>query len=116
MSKGLPVELAVRVMHFMNYKAKRRLTIPNDPFHPGNKEELVKYLKYCWKLLVCCEVMAKALGMHINWREEVSQSLVELWTSESCGPWHWPNVLASTSLVSAEKLCQLESNLRKTHC
>lgn len=88
-SKGLPVELAVRVLRFMDYQGKRRLTTPNDPFHPSNKEELVKYLEYCWKLMICCEVMANALGQHIDWRGMVSHRIVDLWGTATCGYRHW---------------------------
>jgi hypothetical protein len=87
--KGLPVELAIRVMRFMNYEGKRRLVIPNDPFHPSNKGELIKYLKYCWKLLICCEVMANALGQHIDWRGVVAHCIVDLWDSAACDYQHW---------------------------
>lgn len=46
-ARGSPVEIAVRILRFMDYETKRRIPIPNDPFHPSNKEELMKYLEYC---------------------------------------------------------------------
>lgn len=88
-SKGLPVEVATRVLRFMDYQGKRRLVIPNDPFHPSNKEELIKYLKYCWKLLICCEIMANALGQLIDWRGVVAHCIVDLWDSAACDYRHW---------------------------
>lgn len=57
-SKELPVELDVKIMLYAHYEASRRLTVPNDPFHPSNREEIVKYLNYCWELLVCCKMTA----------------------------------------------------------
>lgn len=45
-SKELPVELAVKIMQYAHYEANRRLTVLRDPFHPSNREELVKYLNY----------------------------------------------------------------------
>jgi hypothetical protein len=86
---GLPVEIAVRVMRFAGYEAKRRLEIPHDPFHPSNGEDLIKYLEFCWKLLIRCDLIAKALGEKIEWREEVSRCIVGFWHSEGCNNWHW---------------------------
>lgn len=88
-ARGFQVEIAVKILRFMDYEPKRRITIPNDPFHPSNKEELIKYLNYCWKLLIFCEVMANALDKHIDWREVVSQCVLELWGSEGCGYRYW---------------------------
>lgn len=118
-SKGLPVELAVGVMRFVGYEGKRRLTIPNDPFHPSNKEELVKYLNYCWKLLICCDILAKALGKHINRYEEVSQCIHELW---SCGGGYWIRPVNHSYCFckprnrKLEMRCPVEFKLGTTNC
>lgn len=76
-ARGFPAEIAVKILRFMNYEAKRRIAIPNDPFHPSNKEELIKYLDYCWKPLIHSGVMANALGKPFNWREVVSSVLLK---------------------------------------
>jgi hypothetical protein len=78
-SKGLPVELALDIMDFADYKSKRRLNIAHDPLHTSNGEELAKYLKYCWQLLVRCDMMAKELGMEIDWEDMVTECVRELW-------------------------------------
>lgn len=74
--KGLPVELAMEIMDLAGYKAKRRLEIPHDPFHPSNREELSHYLAYCWQIIVRCAMMGKALGMEIHWEQFVADILV----------------------------------------
>ncbi|EED16257.1 hypothetical protein TSTA_013570 [Talaromyces stipitatus ATCC 10500] len=66
-SKGLPPELTADVMEKADYTVKRRLSHPHDPFHPGNLDELHKYLTYCWRLMVNCNMMADALGINIEW-------------------------------------------------
>lgn len=65
--KRLPLELVNDVMERADYTVKRRLVYPHDPFHAGNKEELQKHLKYCWRLIINCNMMADALGMKIGW-------------------------------------------------
>lgn len=32
---------------------------PREPFHPCNRDELVRYLTYCWQVLVRCNVMGQ---------------------------------------------------------
>ena len=66
-SKGLSVELVVKIMQYAHYKANRRPTVPHDPFHPVNREELVIYLSYCWERLVCCEMTTQALCQNREW-------------------------------------------------
>lgn len=87
--KGLPIELALDVMELAGYEAKRRLNIPHDPLHPYNRKELAQYLKYCWQLLVRCDMMAKALDMKIPWKVLISSSIVRLWGSSTCGYARW---------------------------
>lgn len=74
-SKGLPVELVDDVMEKADYTVKRRLVYPHDPFHPGNVNELQKYLKNCWRLLINCNMMADALGISIEWEGLIYRSL-----------------------------------------
>lgn len=78
-SKGLPIELAFDVMEFADYTPKWRLNVPHDPFHPSNREELDRYLKYCWQLVVRCDVVAKGLSMKIYWEDLVTDCISQLW-------------------------------------
>ena len=73
--KGLPVEIAESVLDFVSFDGQRRLPVPHHPFHPDNRDELGKYLTYCWQLIVRCEMMGRALVMDIDWEEEVTLSL-----------------------------------------
>ncbi|KUL87933.1 hypothetical protein ZTR_03849 [Talaromyces verruculosus] len=66
-SNRLPTELVDDVMDKADYTVKRRLVHPHDPFHGGNAEELRKYLKFCWRVMVDCNMMADALGVTIEW-------------------------------------------------
>lgn len=77
--KGLPVELALDIMEFADYTPKRRLNVPHDPFHPSNRNELDRYIKYCWQLLVRCDMMARELDMKINWEDQVTYCICQLW-------------------------------------
>lgn len=85
-SKGLPMELVLNIMALAEYAPRGRLQVLHDPFHLLNRDELAKYLKFCWEVLVRCDMMAGALGMVIPWRELVSDTLVQLF---SCGPRRW---------------------------
>lgn len=82
---GLPVELAMQIMEFAGYEPKRRLKIPHDPFHASNKEELAQYLKYCWQILVRCDMMAKVLDMKIDWEKQVAKCIIGLWDCQGYG-------------------------------
>ncbi|KAI1198779.1 hypothetical protein F5X97DRAFT_298259 [Nemania serpens] len=78
-AKGLPIELALDIMDLAGYTAQRRLKIPHDPFHRDNREELVPYLTYCWMLLVRCDMVAKALGDEIPWKNLISTAMAAFW-------------------------------------
>ncbi|KAK3904112.1 hypothetical protein C8A05DRAFT_32121 [Staphylotrichum tortipilum] len=45
---GLPMELVLEILALAEYEPRGRLRVPHDPFHRANREELEKYLKYCW--------------------------------------------------------------------
>ncbi|OBT85276.1 hypothetical protein VE02_06501 [Pseudogymnoascus sp. 03VT05] len=64
--KGLPLEVALEVLDHVEYIPRRRLPISDDPLHPENAEELRKYLKYCWRLLIGRNVLVKGTGGEIN--------------------------------------------------
>lgn len=76
--KGLPAELVMDIMELAGYEPKRRLEIPHDPFHPANREELSRYLTYCWQIIVRCDMVRKALGMEIRWQEFVADIIIGL--------------------------------------
>ena len=89
-SKGLPTELVLEIMARAAYAPRGRLQVPHDPFHRDNRAELAKYLKFCWEVLVRCDMMATALGMVIPWREVVSRVMVGLFSCGLChGPRRW---------------------------
>ena len=85
-AKGLPMELVLEILDLADYAPRGRLRVPHDPFHRDNADELRKYLKYCWQLLIRCEMMAAELGMEIPWPVLVSRALIKLL---SCGPRRW---------------------------
>ncbi|KAM0328408.1 hypothetical protein ACHAPQ_007069 [Fusarium lateritium] len=60
--KGLPIELADKVMKIANYTPTRSLAIAGKPFHPGNKADLDRYLEDCWQIIVRCIMIGKELG------------------------------------------------------
>ncbi|KAJ5624598.1 hypothetical protein N7510_000907 [Penicillium lagena] len=82
---GLPPELVLYVMELAGYEPLGRLSEPHDPFHPSNHEELGRYLTYCWRVLVNCDMMAKALGMELPWEELLGDCIVDFWADDICG-------------------------------
>ncbi|KAH6851359.1 hypothetical protein B0I37DRAFT_134012 [Chaetomium sp. MPI-CAGE-AT-0009] len=91
-SRGLPMELVLDIMAMAEYTPRGRLPVPHHPFHRENWDELAKYLKFCWQVLIRCDMMASALGMVIPWPQLISDALVELlqwsqkrwWTRDDC--------------------------------
>ncbi|CAH0046526.1 unnamed protein product [Clonostachys solani] len=76
--KGLPVEISQLILDTALYRPQRRLKVPHDPLHPENVEELNKYLKFCWQVLVRSEVVAREVGMKIPWKNLLSESIERL--------------------------------------
>ncbi|PCG93600.1 Hypothetical protein PENO1_040590 [Penicillium occitanis (nom. inval.)] len=76
-SNRLPTELVDDVMDKADYTVKRSLVHPHDPFHGGNAEELRKYLTFCWRVMVDCNMMADALGVRIGWERLICRILQE---------------------------------------
>ncbi|KAJ5606029.1 hypothetical protein N7510_008810, partial [Penicillium lagena] len=74
--KGLPMELTMDIMELAGYEPRRRLEIPHDPFHPSNREEFSRYLKYCWQIIVRCDMMRKAFGKEMRWQEFVADIII----------------------------------------
>lgn len=76
--KGLPLELIRMVLVYADLEPRGRLlSMPTNPLHKDNRVELSKYLGYCWQLFVRCNVMAKALGMDIDWHYEIMTILTK---------------------------------------
>ena len=74
--RSLPTELVWQVLELTEYDTpKSRLRVAHHPFHPDNREELQRYLKYCWQILVQCNMMAKAQQMEIDWKNLVASFL-----------------------------------------
>jgi hypothetical protein len=76
--KGLPVEVSQLILDEALYRPQRRLKVPHDPLHTENIEELNKYLKFCWLVLVRSEVVAREVGMKIPWKDLLSESIERL--------------------------------------
>lgn len=87
--KGLPAEVAMEIMGLADYVPKRMLRRAHDPLHEDNSAELARYLDECWRTLICCEMMGKALGMDIDWKEMVTNCIVELWGCNQCTRKKW---------------------------
>ena len=75
---GLPEELVLDILERADYRWQRRLQHSDHPMHLKNREELLKYLKFCWILLVRCDLLAKACGKRIDWVNEVSLCIDDL--------------------------------------
>ncbi|KAL8657747.1 MAG: hypothetical protein Q9226_001619 [Calogaya cf. arnoldii] len=69
---GLPTELVSEILERADYRWQRRSLYSDDPMHPSNREELLKYLRFCWVLLVRCDLLAKACGKRIDWANDIS--------------------------------------------
>lgn len=69
--RGLPVELALMILEFADYKPQRRLSVPDDPLHIDNRLELRKYLTYCWEVLVRANMLVRFHGYTIDWDSSV---------------------------------------------
>ncbi|CAH0033929.1 unnamed protein product [Clonostachys rhizophaga] len=73
----LRTELADYIMEIAEYQVPfgHRLKIPHDPLHPRNREELKKYLRYCWGIVIRCEVIARLQNQVIPWQHMIYEVL-----------------------------------------
>ncbi|OJD15592.1 hypothetical protein ACJ73_08970 [Blastomyces percursus] len=71
--KGLPTELGMMVLEYANYEPHHQASVPDDPLHMENAPELCKYLGFCWKLMVRCDVLATACEKRVDWVGEVTR-------------------------------------------
>jgi hypothetical protein len=83
--KGLPTEIGFEILELANFKPERRLPVANDPFDPRNREELQKYLGWCWRVLIWCDLVMKESGARIRWVYEITDVILELWGSKGQG-------------------------------
>ncbi|KAL3468158.1 hypothetical protein BJX64DRAFT_85219 [Aspergillus heterothallicus] len=81
---GLPAELALDIIELAEYEPRRRLKVEHDPLHLENREELGKYLKFCWQILVRCDLMANEVGMEIPWHDTIGKCLVGFLNYKDC--------------------------------
>ena len=93
-SKGLPTELVLDILELAGYEPRRRLKIAHDPFHPDNRKELGEYLTYCWKLIVRCDVVDRALQgpgeqLDVYWREAVLRTVNSCFGFKVPDPKEW---------------------------
>lgn len=72
---GLPPEIVMDILERADYRWQRRSPYSDDPIHPDNREGLLKYLKFCWILLVRCDLLAKACGKRLDWANDVSHCI-----------------------------------------
>jgi len=77
--KGCPTEIGLQILAYAEFKPERRLPIANDPMNLHNREELRKYLSWCWKVLVWCDMLMTASGSRIGWVYEITDVIRELW-------------------------------------
>lgn len=75
---GLPTELVLSVMDCADYSPRAKLVASHDPLHPLNKDVLDEHLKYCWELLVRCEMVRRTWKHSIDWEDTVQTCVVEL--------------------------------------
>ena len=76
--KGLPAELALQVLECAEYKSAGRLRRCDDPLHAENTEELKKYLRFCWKVLVRIDMLVRECGKTLDWGSEVADAMCVL--------------------------------------
>lgn len=93
--KRLPSELVLDIMAMAHYSPKRRLIVQDDPLHPDNRDELVRYLDECWQLLVRCDMMAKVVGLKNPWRESVPRCVVAAGQCQHYEHGDWYNYVPS---------------------
>ncbi|KAK7921556.1 hypothetical protein PG985_009578 [Apiospora marii] len=78
-TKGrLPAELVDMVMGHGTHEETRALTVPHDPFHQQNQEQLEGFLGDCWQLLLRCDMFARALGDKVPWDLLIDKIIVLL--------------------------------------
>ena len=75
---GLPAEIASDILDRAEYTWQRRSRYADDPLHPDNRDELQRYLKFCWIVMVRCDVLAKACGKRLHWVDDVSHCVHDM--------------------------------------
>lgn len=83
--KGLPTEIGISILEYAGFKPERRLPVANDPMDPRNREELKKYLSWCWQVLVSCDVIMTSQGNKISWAYELRDVISDLFGHDAHG-------------------------------
>ncbi|KAF4342302.1 hypothetical protein FBEOM_3709 [Fusarium beomiforme] len=83
--KGLPVEISGCILEYADYTPRGSLPLSGKPLHPQCRQELDRYLEYCWQLIVRCFMLGYELKEKMDidglLRIEVKRCLVELFRS-----------------------------------
>ncbi|KAI1037311.1 hypothetical protein LB503_008834 [Fusarium chuoi] len=87
--KGLPVEISDCILEYADYTPRGSLPLSGKPLHPRCKQELDRYLDYCWQLIVRCYMLGNELKDKMDieslLRVEVKNSLAELFRCKCDG-------------------------------
>ncbi|KAG5757109.1 hypothetical protein H9Q69_000791 [Fusarium xylarioides] len=87
--QGLPVELSDCILEYADYTPQGNLPVPGKPLHPQCRDELNRYLEYCWQLIVRCYMLGHELRDKMDIEtlvgEEVKDFVYELFKCESGG-------------------------------
>ncbi|RAH69779.1 uncharacterized protein BO66DRAFT_350451 [Aspergillus aculeatinus CBS 121060] len=84
--RGVPDDWAAEMTTLSgegNKEPRSRLCVPHDPLHERNRRQLRRYLHRCWQIMVRCNMLARELGVEIDWAWEVVRALEKL---VSCPP------------------------------
>ncbi|TLS29325.1 hypothetical protein PpBr36_02154 [Pyricularia pennisetigena] len=75
--KGLPTELVDMVLDLAEYDETRVLSIPHDPLHELNTDQLEEYLAWSWQTLLRFDMLARAEGDEMPWDMLIANCLLE---------------------------------------
>ncbi|TLD14456.1 hypothetical protein PspLS_11204 [Pyricularia sp. CBS 133598] len=75
-AKGLPTELVDMILGLAEYDEMRVLSIPHDPLHELNRDQLDEYLAWSWQTLLRFDMLARAQGDEIPWDMLISKCLL----------------------------------------
>lgn len=79
--KGLPTELCLTVIDFVDFTPSRRSLVVDDPLHHDNASELRKYLTYCWQLLIRANIVMRSRSLNIDWSNAVEWCIQRLFVA-----------------------------------
>ncbi|KJZ71845.1 hypothetical protein HIM_08773 [Hirsutella minnesotensis 3608] len=85
--RGIPQELVLSILGFVDQTPRSRLSMPHDPLHLANETELRRYLTYCWKLVIRCNIMAQELDRVVDWEQIITAVLRDRLSSPGNRVW-----------------------------